>query len=178
MDLPDPGIQLVSPALQEDSLPTELSGKPPESEGTVQFEKKMCILLSDEITLDINYIYLVDGIVELSYVLTDFLLAEATSVGELLRSLAAQCKESACSAGDAGNMGSIPGSGRSPGGGHVNPLQYSCQEDSTGRGVWWAIVQRIAKRRMRLSTPTIIVNSFISPCISVNFDSHILMLCC
>ena len=40
----------------------------------------MCLLLSDEITLDINYIYLVDGIVELSYVLTDFLPAEAISV--------------------------------------------------------------------------------------------------
>jgi len=80
VDLPDPGIQLVSPALQADSLPIELSGKPPESEGTVQFEKKMCLLLSDEITLDINYIYLVDGIVELSYVLTDFLPAEAISV--------------------------------------------------------------------------------------------------
>ena len=168
----------MSPTLQADSLPTEPSGKPSESEGTVQFEKKMYILLSDEITLDISSIYLVDGIVELSYVLADFLPAEAISVGELLRSLAAQCKESACSAGDAGNMGSIPGSGRSPGGGHVNPLQYSCQEDSTGRGVWWAIVHGIAKRRTRLSTSTIIVNSFISPCISVNFDSHILMLSC
>ena len=51
---PDPGIEPGSPALQEDSLPTELSGKPPEREGTVQFEKKMCMLLSDEITLDIN----------------------------------------------------------------------------------------------------------------------------
>ena len=139
MDLPDPGIQLVSPALQADSLPTELSGKTPESEGTVQLEKKMCILLSDEITLDINYIYLVDGIAELSYVLTDFLPAEAISVRKLLRSLAAQCKESACSAEDAGNMGSIPGSGRSPGRGHVNPLEYSRQEDSTGRRVWWAM---------------------------------------
>ena len=38
-------------------------------------------------------------------------------------------KESACSAGDAGDEGSIPGSGRSPGGGEGNPLQYSCLEN-------------------------------------------------
>ena len=37
---------------------------------------------------------------------------------------------------NAGNMGSIPGSGRSPGGGHGNPLQYSCLEDPMNRGAW------------------------------------------
>ena len=42
-------------------------------------------------------------------------------------------KESACNAGDAG---SIPGSGRSPGGGNGNPLQYSCLENSMDRGAW------------------------------------------
>ena len=36
--------------------------------------------------------------------------------------------------------GSIPGLGRSPGGGHDNPLQYSCLENPMDRGVWWAIV--------------------------------------
>ena len=39
-------------------------------------------------------------------------------------------KESPCNAGDAGDMGLIPRSGRSPGGGHGNPLQYSCLENS------------------------------------------------
>ena len=39
-------------------------------------------------------------------------------------------------AGDAGNMGSIPGSGRSPGGGHGNLLQYSCLENPMDRGAW------------------------------------------
>ena len=48
-------------------------------------------------------------------------------------------KEPACNAGDAGDMGSIPGSGRSPGGGHSNPLQYSCLENPMDRGAWWAI---------------------------------------
>ena len=40
-------------------------------------------------------------------------------------------------AGDARNMGSIPGSGRSPGVGSGNPLQYSCLENSMDRGSWW-----------------------------------------
>ena len=42
-------------------------------------------------------------------------------------------KESACSAGD---IGLIPGLGRSPGGGNGNPFQYSCLEDSVDRGAW------------------------------------------
>ena len=51
-------------------------------------------------------------------------------------------QESACNAGDAGDAGSIPGSGRSPGGGHGNPLQYSCLENPMGRGSWRAAVHR------------------------------------
>ena len=47
-------------------------------------------------------------------------------------------KESACNAGDAGDMGSIPASGRSPGEGHGNPLQYSCLENPMDRETWWA----------------------------------------
>ena len=44
------------------------------------------------------------------------------------------------------DLGSIPGSGRSPGGGHGNPLQYSCLEKSLDRGAWRAIVHGIANR--------------------------------
>ena len=51
-------------------------------------------------------------------------------------------KESACNAGD---TGSVPGSGRSPGGEHGNPLQYSCLESSVDREVWWATVHGITK---------------------------------
>ena len=51
-------------------------------------------------------------------------------------------KASACNAGD---LGSIPGSGRSPGGGNGNPLQYSCRENPMDRGAWWATVHRIPK---------------------------------
>ena len=53
-------------------------------------------------------------------------------------------KESAC---DAGDLDSIPGLGRSPGGGHGNPLQYSCLENPMDRGVWQAIVYGVAESR-------------------------------
>ena len=42
---------------------------------------------------------------------------------------------------DIRDMGSVPGLGRSPGGGYGNPLQYSCLENLMDRGVWWATVQ-------------------------------------
>ena len=51
-------------------------------------------------------------------------------------------KESACNAGDSG---SIPGSGRSPGEENGNPLQYSCLENSTDREAWWATGHWVAK---------------------------------
>ena len=51
-------------------------------------------------------------------------------------------KESACNAGD---LGSILGSGRSPGEGNCNPLLYSCLENSMDGGSWWAIVHGVAK---------------------------------
>ena len=52
-------------------------------------------------------------------------------------------KESVCKAGD---QGSIPGSGRSPGEGNGNPLQYSCLENTMERGAWWATVHGVAKQ--------------------------------
>ena len=55
-------------------------------------------------------------------------------------------KESACSARDL-----IPGSGRSPGEGHGNPLLYSCLENPMDRGAWWATVHGVAKSWTRLS---------------------------
>jgi len=54
-------------------------------------------------------------------------------------------KESPCSAGATGDWGSIPESGRSPGGEHGNPLWYSCLENHMGRRAWWATVHRVAK---------------------------------
>ena len=50
-----------------------------------------------------------------------------------------------------GDPGSIPGSGRSPGEGNGNPLQYSCLENSMDGGAWWATVHRVAKSWTQLS---------------------------
>jgi len=53
-------------------------------------------------------------------------------------------------AGDARDAGSIPGLGRSPGGGHGNPRQNSCLENPMDRGDWWATVCRTARSWTRL----------------------------
>ena len=57
-------------------------------------------------------------------------------------------KESACNAGDAGDLGSIPGLGRFPGAGNGNPLQYSCLENPMDRGAWWAMVRRKGHKQL------------------------------
>ena len=57
-------------------------------------------------------------------------------------------KDSACNAGVAGL---IPGLGRCPGGGHGNPLQYFCLENSMGSGAWQATVHRVSKSWSQLS---------------------------
>ena len=57
-------------------------------------------------------------------------------------------KASACKAGD---LGLIPGCGRSPGEGNGNPLQYSCLENPMDRVAWWATVHGVAKSRTRQS---------------------------
>ena len=57
-------------------------------------------------------------------------------------------KESACNAGD---LGSIPGLGRSPGEGKGYPLQYACLENSMDGGAWQATVHRVSKSRTQLS---------------------------
>ena len=54
-------------------------------------------------------------------------------------------KKLLASAGDAGDLGSILGSRRSHGEGNGNPLQYSCLENPTDRGAWWAIVPGVSK---------------------------------
>ena len=50
-----------------------------------------------------------------------------------------------------GESGSIPGSGRSPEGGHGNPLQYSCPINPVVRGAWWSTVHGVTKSRTQLS---------------------------
>ena len=59
-----------------------------------------------------------------------------------------EVKASTCNVGD---LGSIPGSGRSPGEGNGNLLQSSCLENPMDRGAWWATVHGVAKSQTRLS---------------------------
>ena len=54
-------------------------------------------------------------------------------------------KNPPANAGDAGDMGLIPGSGRSLGGGNGNPLQYSFLDKSMDRGAWWTTVHGVSK---------------------------------
>ena len=68
------------------------------------------------------------------------------------------------SAYNAGDPGLIPGSGRSPGEGNGNPLQYSCLENSMDREAWWATVHGVTKSQTRLSDFT-----FTSSCAIINY---------
>ena len=61
-------------------------------------------------------------------------------------------KEPTRNTGDIGDMDSIPGSGRSPGGGNGNPLQYSCLENPMDREAWKAIVDGVTRVRHDLAT--------------------------
>ena len=58
-------------------------------------------------------------------------------------------KKTACNAGD---LGSIPGLGRSPGEGNGCALQYSCLQNSTDRGAWWATVHGVTKSQTQLNS--------------------------
>ena len=122
-DLPNPGIEPRFPALQADSLLSEPVGLP--------------LILS----------------LLLSFPLCHPPLTLDQSKALLLRGHFTQWlsnKESSCSVGDAEDVGSIPGLGRSPGGGNDNPFQYSCLENPTDRGAWRAIVHGFTKSRTRL----------------------------
>ena len=74
-------------------------------------------------------------------------------------------KASACVAGD---PASIPGSGRSPGEGNGNPLQYSFLEKPMDGGAWWATVHRVAKSQTRLSDYTLTLEI----CTYVSINTH------
>ena len=83
-----------------------------------------------------------------------------------------EVKASACNAGD---LGSIPGSGRSPGEENGNPLQYSCLENSMDGGAWWATVHGVAKSQTRLSDFTFTF-TFICPGVGLLNQEAILFL--
>ena len=69
-------------------------------------------------------------------------------------------------------MDSISGLGRSPGGGHGNPLQYSCLENPMDRGAWWATVHGVAKSQTRLMVTEHITHLIINSTIYI-YMSHI-----
>ena len=69
-----------------------------------------------------------------------------------------EVKVSACNAGD---LGSIPGLGRSPGEGNGNPLQYSYLENPMDRGAWCATVHGVTKSQTRLSDFTLLLHFFL-----------------
>ena len=65
--------------------------------------------------------------------------------------MAQRAKKSASNAGDTGDVGSIPESGISSGGGNGNLLQYSCLGNPMDREAWWATVQGVTRSQMRPS---------------------------
>ena len=74
-------------------------------------------------------------------------------------------KESACKAGDKGDVSSIPGSGRSLGGGNSNPLQYSPMKNPMDRGAWWTTIHqpRLFKSPYFLSSDYLIKSKVLAP---------------
>ena len=77
-------------------------------------------------------------LVSLSPISSWHMLGRGSQVALVVKNLPAN-------AGDVRDAGSIPGWGRSPGVGNGNPLQYSCLENLTDRGAWWATIHRVAK---------------------------------
>ena len=70
-----------------------------------------------------------------------------TSIDRGETQVAPVVKNPPASAGEVRDTGSILGWGRSSGGGHGNPLQYSCLENPMSREAWWATVQRVTVRQ-------------------------------
>ena len=68
---------------------------------------------------------------------------------------------------NAGDLGSIPESGRSPGEGNGNPLQFSCLENPMDGGGWWATVHGVAKSQTRLSDFTFTFHVYVKPSLLV-----------
>ena len=92
------------------------------------------------------------GLIQLLIILDQYLFISCNKRTSLVQGVGlpggSVGKESACNEGD---LDSIPGSGRSSGGGHGNPLQYSCLENPMDGGSWRATVHRVTKRQTRLS---------------------------
>ena len=81
----------------------------------------------------------------LDYILEGLFHMKASILNSISTLLGPSLAEVKVSASNAGDLGSIPGLGRSPGEGNGNPLQYSCLENPTEGGAWWATVHGVAK---------------------------------
>ena len=75
---------------------------------------------------------------------------DVNRLGEWASQVVLVVKSLPANAGDIRDAGFTPGLGRPPGEGNGNPLQYSCLENSMGRGAWWAAVPGVAKTRTPL----------------------------
>ena len=106
------------------------------------FKKKVLIIMIGFNTSNTSYTDLVPGCVD------NQILKNKSTLVRAFWWLSGE--ESACNAGATEDMGLIPESGRSPGGGHGIPLQYSCPENSKDRGAWWVTVHRVAKSWIQL----------------------------
>ena len=86
--------------------------------------------------------YLVKGRAWIKTMMSINLLIQLMCIIDILRApqVALVVKNQSANSGDARDVGSIPGLGRSPGVGNGNPIQYSCLENCTRRGPWWATV--------------------------------------
>jgi len=143
VDLPDPGIKPGSLALQADSLPTELSRKPQPGfkDRVIRGRPNLYLLLPLVINCFSKKCLLLGHYRAQSRVLCPIHRFSLPKGGS-------DCKESTCHAGD---LGLIPGWGRSPGGRNGNPLQYSCLENPMDRGTLPATVHGVTKSQTQLS---------------------------
>ena len=123
-----------SPALQADSLQADPQGMP-KNIGVGSLSLLQQIFPTQE--LNQGLLYCRQVLYQLSYQGSLFLQMFITHDRDLI--MAHMVKKPPANAGDVRDTGSIPGSGRSPGAGHGNPLQYSCLENPIDRGALWAI---------------------------------------
>ena len=127
-DLPYPEVELTSPALQADSLLTEPPGSP------CNWVNLLCFL-------GICIIHVSSHSISLSPWKPWF----GTNIPWNGLPRWHSWRNRPANTGDITDVGSIPASQRSQGGGHGNPLQYSCLENSMDRGAWRATVHRVTK---------------------------------
>ena len=151
-DLLDPGIKPTFPALQVDASWTKPPGKPNRNLSDLSWRQSVYILFHSDGVEEAGMGLLLSwgAFPQMSGDPLLFIYVQETS--EQLQwphqVSSSNSKESVCNAGD---LGSIPGLGRSPGEGYGNPLQYFYLENSMDRRAWWVPVHGLAKSWILLS---------------------------